>query len=547
VTSEDDLVRRARRTATFVERWLDGEPLEGFDVSFAPTEVLYLNLQAATLTGARPNWILLTEAELVGDVRPEAGRTLTLAQALSESVERNTDLAAAEASVESAGQAVDRARAPLLPHAELSSTGVLIDEDRAAGLGSPGQLSASWTGSVSQLLYSPRAWGGLEIQEHSRDATEAVRDTSRLDVILEAGEAYVSMLSAMATLRIQRQNLSLTRANLQSARMRVRVGRSSEAEEIRWEASLANSQRDVLQAFSQIGVSEIELNRVLNRPLGDSSRLLEADQDPEEVLGHADGADGGSLEAYLDNPWSFRVLTDFLALEGVRNSPELRQVDAAIRAQRRRLDMSEQVLFLPDIAVSASLTNNFVDVGGSNPRNVPAGVMGFAPIDPFDFQVGLQITLPIYSGGERYADLRQSRAEIRQLMHQRRSTELRVEQGVRATMANVAPAYANIELSRRAAAAAERNLELVNAAYLGGSVDILRVLDAQSQAVTARLAAANAVYGLMRLILIAERRAGRFRYFAGDDERLDFLGRLREFESHHRMSRPTRTPSPETR
>ena len=163
--------------------------------------------------------------------------------------------------------------------------------------------------------------------------------------------------------------------------------------------------------------------------------------------------------------------------------------------------------------------------------------------DDFDFQIGLQITLPIYSGGERYADLRQSRAEIRRLAHQRRSVELRVEQGVRSTMAQIAPAYANIELSRRAADAAERNLELVNAAYLAGSVDILRVLDAQTQALTARLSAANAIYDLMITILQAERRSGRFNYFTGPEDRVEFLDRLHEFEGRHRLSQPTRTPA----
>jgi len=543
ITSEDDLIRRARRTATFVERWLDGEALERFDVSFAPTEVLYLNLRAATATGARPSWILLTEAELVGDTRPVASRTLTLPQALSEAVDRNVDLAAADASVDSAQQDVDRARAPLLPQASVSATGALIDEDRSAGLGSPGQLSTNWAATLTQVAYSPRAWGGFEIQQHSRDATVAGRDATRLDVVLEAGEAYVNVLRAAAAMRIRRENLSLTRANLQRARMRVRIGRSSEAEVIRWESSLAGSQRDVLQAFAQLRQAEIELNRVLNRPLGDPVRLMEAEQPAEELLGTRRRQGGRNLEHYLTDPWQLRILTDFLAEEGIRNAPELEQVDAAIRAQRRRLDMSEQVLFAPDISLSATFTHNFLDVGGANPREVPPGIMGFAPIDDFDFQIGLQITLPIYSGGERYADLRQSRAEIRRLAHQRRSVELRVEQGVRSTMAQIAPAYANIELSRRAADAAERNLELVNAAYLAGSVDILRVLDAQTQALTARLSAANAIYDLMITILQAERRSGRFNYFTGPEDRVEFLDRLHEFEGRHRLSQPTRTPA----
>lgn len=546
ITSEEDFVRRARRTATFVERWVDGEALADFDVSFAPTDVLYLNLRAANATGARPNWIMLTEAELVGDERPFVSRTLTLPQALNEALARNPDLAAAEDSLESARQDVDGARASLLPQLEVSATGVLLDEDRAQSLGSSGQLSANWRASFSQLLFSPRAWGGFETQQHVQRATAASRDTTRLDVLLQASEAYVNVLRANVALTVQGENLALSRANLRRARMRVRVGRSSEAEVVRWESTLATSQRDVLNAFAQLRAAEIELNRVLNRPLGESVRLLEAEAEPQSLLEQADGVDEQTLERYLNDPWSFRMLTDFLAAESLRNAPELRQVSALTEAQRRTLQMGEQRLFLPDIALTASLTHNFLDVGGENPRDIPMGVMGFPAIDPWDFQVGLQITLPIYLGGERYADLRRARAEISRLEHERRSIELRVEQGVRATMAAVGPAYANIELSQRAARAAQRNLELVNAAYLAGTVDILRVLDAQNQSVTAQLSAANAVYDLMLLILQAERRSGRFRLFAGEDERQDFLERLQSFASRHRFRQPTRTPAVES-
>ena len=67
----------------------------------------------------------------------------------------------------------------------------------------------------------------------------------------------------MAALRIRRENLGLTRANLQSARMRVRVGRASEADVIRWESSLATAQREMLDAFAQVRIAEIEPPKTL--------------------------------------------------------------------------------------------------------------------------------------------------------------------------------------------------------------------------------------------------------------------------------------------
>ena len=66
------------------------------------------------------------------------------------------------------------------------------------------------------------------------------------------------------------------------------------------------------------------------------------------------------------------------------------------------------------------------------------------------------------------------------------------------TTASIAPAV------RAAAEAANRNLELVTDAYQRGTFDIVRVIDAQNQAVTNDLAAANAVYDYLIDVLRTE-------------------------------------------
>ena len=86
-----------------------------------------------------------------------------------------------------------------------------------------------------------------------------------------------------------------------------------------------------------------------------------------------------------------------------------------------------------------------------------------------------------------------------------------------------------IDLSRKAAAAAGRNLELVTDAYARGAVSIIDLLDAQNAALLAELGAANAVYDFLIVLMEVERSAGRFDFFMTDADREAWLERLRRY------------------
>jgi len=86
-----------------------------------------------------------------------------------------------------------------------------------------------------------------------------------------------------------------------------------------------------------------------------------------------------------------------------------------------------------------------------------------------------------------------------------------------------------IDLARDAADAAQRNLSLISDSYGEGVVDIVRLLDAQNWALSADLAAANAVYNHLIDLMNVQRAVGRFDYFRSDQDRQDFLRRLDEY------------------
>ena len=154
----------------------------------------------------------------------------------------------------------------------------------------------------------------------------------------------------------------------------------------------------------------------------------------------------------------------------------------------------------------------------------------------FSWNIGLSLSFNIIDGGTRYAEIRQTRAALRELEATRQGLRQRVEQRIRASMHAAGASRTGIALAREAAEAAAANLELVTDAYRRGAVDVIRLIDAQNQALVTELAAANAVYDFLLDFAQVSRASGRFDFERDDAERNDFIERLGSFAAEQRRA-----------
>lgn len=105
----------------------------------------------------------------------------------------------------------------------------------------------------------------------------------------------------------------------------------------------------------------------------------------------------------------------------------------------------------------------------------------------------------------------------------------RVEERIRSSMFQAAASFPGIRLSREAAEAAKKNLELVVDQYSRGAVDIIKLLNSQNAALTATESAANAVYEFLIDLMNIQRAVGKFDYFLYEEDRAAWFDRLRSF------------------
>jgi len=502
VVQADTFDHIARNVAVNVLSILEGVDAGSLPVVFKPGEQLTINMATARTINVYPSLVTLTEADLIHEERVQ-GRFLTIEKTIQEANLVNLDLAAADRALAAGEESVVEARSPLLPQIDLGAQGVVIDQDTAeASLGIVPERSVSGEASLSQTIYADDAWAGYDIQRFLQDSRVEGRESLRLDIIQDAANTYLEVLRAKTRERIQKDNLRLTRANLERARMRVSVGAAGPEEVYRWEVEIAGSRKIVLEAESRTLDTMNTLNRLLNRPLREPFMAQDLDLD-DPVLGVIDKR----FVQYVSNQRNLVLLKDFLVMEGLRTSPELRQFDAEIAAQERSFTSAGRTQWLPDFLLKANVKETF-NKGG-------AGSDTLVTNDDTRWSVGAFATYPLYQGGQVTATKRRSLDELNQLEIQRSATANRVEKRILFAVNLIRASYPSIQLTREAAVAADNNLKLVTDSYEQGIKSIIDLIDAQNSALTADLSAASAVYDFLQDLTDLQRAGGEFDLYSG--------------------------------
>jgi outer membrane protein len=521
-----DFPRLARRTALHVQRILLGEEPGSLPVLFSQQGQLVINMATARAIGFSPGWHMLIEADLLAEETEGAIRCLSLQGAVREAAAVNLELAATDRQVAAGLEEIRKARAALYPQLLLSAEGVAIDEGRAEeSFGTHAERTLQSSLQLEQSLYSEQRHTRLAVEKNRQEGRVQEQRQLRLDIIQQAATAYLNVLRSKTLQAVQKNNLRVTRSNLALARMRRKVGFSGPAEVYRWESQLAKDRKAVIDADTRRSLAEMALNRILQRPAEEPFITREVGPaDPDFLIGDP------RLGPYLENPASFADFRDFMVSEGQAAVPELQRIEAAIAAARRLQKAARRSFWVPELTFQAELTQILKEGG----EGTESPFEGFLPVevpeaDDTRWSLGINLTLPLFTGGGRRAELGRAGEELARLRLERQVLADRVEQRIRSALQQARASRSGIRLSREGAEAARKNLELVTDAYSRGVVSIIELLDAQNAALAADQAAANAVYDFFIDLMEVQRSAGTFDLFLSDEEKDRWFERLKEF------------------
>ncbi len=481
----------ARSSALEVVDLMEGRDSE----PAATTEVggqLSLNMATAEKLDFSPTWELLTRARLLHDGSFRRDRPIDLASAMRRAVSANLDIAVRDRRVAAGAEDIRQAKSNYRPQIDLGLGGVVVDENHA--IASLGQYPMYAAGSLTltQLIYSNDASANISIQKELQRVREFDLGALKLDIARDAVTAYMNVMRTDALVRIRRQQVDLTRTNRELAELRRSVGAAGAAEVYRWDAELATARAGLLDAIASSSLTERQLSRLLDEPLTTRWSPKQPEIDPTiEVLGGVDDA------GLLGTPDGYDRLSTTLVATGLERSPELAALDAAIAAQERGFKAAKRAYYAPVVAAKADVSQILAkDTSGG----LDLGEIGdlIPDFDDTAWQVGVQAALPLVTGGANKARRVKAQEELFALRIDHRNAEEKLSQRTLSALDTATASWSTISLRRQAADAGGKTLELVRDAYARGAASIIALLDAQNNALTSELAAAEtAVYNFL--------------------------------------------------
>ena len=285
------------------------------------------------------------------------------------------------------------------------------------------------------------------------------------DIFLTAANAYVDIIRDEEAAQVRRNDVRVLSQQLLAAQDRFEVGIGTRTDIAQSESRLAASEAGLAQAEAQLAISRANYVRVVGRV------PAELTPPPQYVL-----------------PPS---LPD--AITAAReNNPQLMAAYFNEAAARAGIDVAKAA-GRPTISLNGTLARQEDQLAGFTETDLA--------------QLTAQITIPIYSGGLNQSRTRQAQHAKTRLAFETRDTELAIDQQVRQIWAQLEAARAILKTSQRQDAAAKIAFEGVSLEQSVGTRTQLDVLDAEQEALNARLSVLNAqrdvhaaTYGLLATI-----------------------------------------------
>lgn len=500
--AEGDIDQFFRRISLTVEAYISGQPLSEMPVFIDYTSQLTINYNTAEAIGVPIKYSLINDTDFVGDfINITHEKKYDLISIIDQVMEKNLGLASAAKDIELIEQDVKIAKSNYLPDVSASVSGVNVDSDLAEiSNGANPEYSTNGRIDMQQLIYSNSVNASINIQKNLQKAQIEQFNAQQLDTIFNAINTYFNILIVKRNAQIQLQNLKLTKDNLKLAQQGYEAGQSGKSDSLRFRSEKAQNTQAMVEVANQLEQTYIQLNQLLNNPVDYKIEI----EDVELDKGVFENYNYNLLTELLDDPQLREPFIDFLVIKAKENAPELKALDFNIKAVQREIRLNGSRRFLPTISLSGQYNNTFNRSGAG-----AVAPPGFALVDN-NYNVALNFSVPLFNKNQFNINRQKAIIQNEQLAINKQNTELSIAVNIRSGILNLVNQVSNIKLSEVSEATAKESLELNQTSYATGAVNIVQLIDAQNNYISAQLSKANAVYNFLINALQLERFLGYY-------------------------------------
>ncbi|MGY4492061.1 TolC family outer membrane protein [Pseudomonas sp. TE3610] len=389
------------------------------------------------------------------EIAPLASRT-DLVSVYQEAVNNNADLAAARADYAAQSEVVPQARAGLLPNlsagSDITNVRTQLDEPSQTTTRS----GTSYQATLSQPIFRADRWFQLKAAKAVNEQAALQLSATEQNLILQTAENYFSVLRAQDSLAATKAEEAAFRRQLDQSNERFNVGLSDKT--------------DVLQ--SQASYDTARANRILaQRQVDDAFQALVTltNRDYNSVQGVVH-----TLPVLPPSPNDAKTWVETASQQNLNLQASAFAVTSAEETLRQR-----KAGHAPTVDAVAKYEKGDNDLlGFSNPSSFP-GVTYRGDVE--QRTVGLQVNIPLYSGGLTSSQVREAYQRLNQSEQQRESLRRQVVENTRNLHRAVNTDVDQVQARKQSIISNQSAVEATEIGYQVGTRNIVDVLDAQRQ------------------------------------------------------------------
>lgn len=399
---------------------------------------------------------------------------LTLEQALQIALSENPTIRVAEQEVTKQGYAKKGTYSSLFPQVDFSGAyqrtvekqTMYMDgvEGMSGGLkvGRDNLYSAGFTASMP--LISAPLWNSLKISAHEVELAVEKSRSSRIEMIDQVQQAFYTILLAHDALDVYRQAYDNAVFNYNEIERKYQQGLLAEYDLIRANVNVKNAEPNMYDAENSLILARWRLKALLG---------LDLDSNIECV---------GSLSDFEDS-----LIGDYLNTSlSLENNSTLKQLDVQHK-QLERMKKMQIAQYYPTLSLQFdyqwnSMNNNFKFKDYN--------------WDPYSV-VSVALKIPIFSGGKRFTDVKQTHLSIKQLENQRLDTERSLNVAAKQYNDQMSTCIKQYQAASAGVEEATKSYNITMKRYETGEGTMLEINDAQLSLTQSQLNLNQSIYNYL--------------------------------------------------
>jgi outer membrane protein len=374
---------------------------------------------------------------------------LTLREALNMALQKNPQVQIATINLAESAQDKNRARANLLPQANLAVSDSAIRSNTETFLGMTFAGFPQAIGPFQVFQAGPQfstpvldltLWRRYQEARHETEASREDQQSVREQITLLVTSQYLSCLRSQANVQAARSRVDLAQALYDQAADLQGHGVGTGIDTLRANVELQNEKQRLLEAETSDQIADYGLVRLLNL-------------DPQQTIEFTDAL------SFYQTPESSAAES----LEAAYASrPELR----ALEAQARALESEKQAISESRYP-AVRFAGDWAYAGTSSTNGIPT------------YQYAVSVNVPLWTGGRIHAENVKADLELQKIAQQREDLRNQIALEVKTAAASLASARQQVDVANLGVALAGQEVTQARDRFAAGVANNIEVVSAQ--------------------------------------------------------------------